>query len=106
MINNGLRALAADPTPCVEVSVAHHHRQDPYLPLNQAQPWRERGLWPCFWIACPGAEQPPFVTAYRLRFTLDRNVTVRTHVGADERYELFLDGQRIGRGSEQGAPDC
>jgi len=79
---------------------------DPFLHLNHDAPWRERGLWPCCWIGCPGTAGPPFVAAYRLRFTVDRRATVRVHVAADERYELFLDGQRIGRGSEQGAPDC
>ncbi len=39
--------------------------QDPYLHLNGDKSWRERGLWPCAWIACPDT-QPPFVAAYRL----------------------------------------
>ena len=30
---------------------------------------------------------------------------IRIHVSADERYELFLDGVRQGRGPERGAPD-
>src|SRR5690606_30497077 len=49
--------------------------------------------------------QTPIVAAYRLRFTLDAAARVRAHVSADERYELFLDGARIGRGSERGSPD-
>ncbi len=36
------------------------------------------------------------------KFTFDRTQTIRVHVTADERYELFLDGKRIGRGSERG----
>jgi alpha-L-rhamnosidase len=79
---------------------------DPFVHGNDHVPWRERGLWPCSWITCPDVGPPPFVAAYRLRFTVDHAVTVRVHVAADERYELFLDGARIGRGSEQGAPDC
>lgn len=42
------------------------------------------------------------MTAYRCRFALDAPLTLRLHVTADERYELFLDGMRIGRGSERG----
>lgn len=60
------------------------------------------GHWPCRWVACPDAGPTPFVTAYRRRFTLTHAATVRVHVTADERYELFLDGQRIGRGPERG----
>jgi hypothetical protein len=45
------------------------------------------------------------VVAYRLRFRLDEAASVRAHVSADERYELFLDGERVGRGPERGPPD-
>lgn len=79
--------------------------QDPFLHLNAGKPWRERGRWPCAWIACPGVKGPPFVVAFRKRFTLDQDATVRVHVTADERYELFVDGERVGRGPERGAPD-
>jgi hypothetical protein len=75
---------------------------DPYTGLDAGKPWIERGIWPCSWVACPGAGQPPFVSAYRLRFCLEAAATVRAHVSADERYELFLDGRRVGRGSERG----
>jgi hypothetical protein len=78
--------------------------QDPFLHLNSDKPWRERGQWPCRWVGCPGAEHPPFVAAYRLRFMLEADATIRAHVSADERYELFLDGERIGRGPERGDP--
>lgn len=78
--------------------------QDPFLYLNQGKEWRQQGLWPCFWIDCPTAGAMPFVTAYRLHFTFDNEATVRAHVSADERYELFLDGERIGRGPERGDP--
>ncbi len=79
--------------------------RDPFVAANRGRPWRERGLWPCRWIACPDAGDPPFVTAYRLAFTLDQAATIPVHVTADERYELFLDGVRVGRGSERGDPD-
>ena len=60
------------------------------------------GQWPCAWVCCPDAGPPPFVTAFRLRFLAERAETVRVHVTADERYELFLDGERVGRGPERG----
>lgn len=77
----------------------------PFQPEADARPWRARGHWPFAWVAHPDATQTPIVAAYRLRFTLDAAARVRAHVSADERYELFLDGARIGRGSERGSPD-
>ncbi|KPV49525.1 hypothetical protein SE17_32100, partial [Kouleothrix aurantiaca] len=54
------------------------------------------------WLApaTPGAT--PAVDAYRLRFSLAEAITARIHVSADERYELLLDGARLGRGPERG----
>src|SRR5579883_2194866 len=77
-------------------------QQDPYPEANEKEGWWGRGVWPCKWVGCPDAKEPPFAVAYRRRFTLDRSATVRVHVTADERYELFLDGERVGRGSERG----
>jgi hypothetical protein len=65
-------------------------------------PQGKLGVWPCKWIAATGTGEPPFVAAYRLKFQIDEPAMVRLHVTADERYELFVDGQRIGRGSERG----
>ena len=45
---------------------------------------------------------PPFVAAYRLRVELEAPLVLRAHVSADERYELWVDGQRIGRGPTRG----
>jgi alpha-L-rhamnosidase len=78
---------------------------DPFLPLNMHKNWRERGLWPASWIACPGADTLPLVTAFRRTFTVPNSTAIRIHVTADERYHLFLDGVRIGLGPERGAPD-
>lgn len=78
---------------------------DPFIVHNQGKAWREQGLWPCNWVSCPDVDTPPFVTAYRLFFSLERPATIPIHVTADERYELFLDGKRIGRGSERGDPN-
>lgn len=68
--------------------------------------WTAVGRWPCAWIGCHEAGEAPVVVAYRRRFRLARAATVRVHVTADERYDLFLDGRRIGRGSERGSPDA
>ncbi|MEI6033561.1 MAG: alpha-L-rhamnosidase C-terminal domain-containing protein [Verrucomicrobiae bacterium] len=77
-----------------------------YLPFEDANPtthW-DRGSWPCRWISHPAAPLPPLVTAYKREFLLPGKASVRIHVSADERYELFLDGERVGRGPERGAP--
>ncbi len=55
------------------------------------------------WIAPPSRTEAQSVVAYRLRFTLATAQTVRVHVTADERYELWLDGRRMGRGPERGS---
>ncbi len=78
--------------------------QDPFQQLPTNQRWYSRGIWPCFWISGPNTLVPPFVMAYRRHFTLAEAATIRIHVSADERYELFLDGTRIGRGPERGEP--
>jgi len=63
-----------------------------------------RGQWPAHWIATPGFEGPSFVCAYRLKFEIKEQARIRIHVSADQRYELFLDGHRLGRGPERGDP--
>src|SRR5688500_7284149 len=65
--------------------------------------WAERGRWPAKWVNHPKADGTgPIVLAFKREFTIDAPKTVRVHVSADERYELYLDGQRIGRGPERG----
>jgi alpha-L-rhamnosidase len=56
------------------------------------------------WIAPQGHFEQPAVFAYRLKFSLADFTITRIHVNADERYELWLDGQRLGRGPERGTP--
>ena len=57
------------------------------------------------WIAASQGTEPPEVSAYRLQFNLPQSAVMRIHVSADERYRLYLDGQRIGCGPERGS-DC
>jgi hypothetical protein len=76
--------------------------EDPFISRNGGKVWRERGLWPCQWIYCPDVGSPPFVTAYRLQFSISKEATISIHLTADERYDLFLNGKWVGRGSERG----
>jgi hypothetical protein len=79
-------------------------QRDPFVDV--AAIWWDRGLWPAKWIGHPkvlGTE--PAVTAYRCHFTLDKSTALRLHVSADERYELFLDGKRLGRGPQRSDPE-
>lgn len=45
------------------------------------------------------------MAGYRLEFEIDAAKTVRLHVSADERYELYLDGVLVGRGPDRGDVD-
>jgi alpha-L-rhamnosidase len=65
--------------------------------------WMARGKWPAQWIRAANVRAgEPVVMLFRRTFTVDSQQTIRIHVSADERYELFLDGYRIGRGPERG----
>ncbi len=80
--------------------------KDPFLNpaikarVNQRQ-WHT-GRWPSCWINHPTDKSPPLVVAYKRTFTLDEDAIIRVHVTADERYALYLDGVRVGRGPERG----
>ncbi|MDR3706732.1 MAG: alpha-L-rhamnosidase C-terminal domain-containing protein [Capsulimonadaceae bacterium] len=65
-----------------------------------------KGYWPAKWITHPAADGvAPIVMAFRLRVHIAEEHTVRLHVSADERYEIYLDGVRFGRGPERGDVD-
>ena len=66
---------------------------------SKKKAWEPYEYWPCRWISSPNQPDEPFVAAYRKRFLVSSAATIRIHVSADERYELYLDGARIGRGS-------
>lgn len=74
----------------------------PFTHCDAGQEWHLKGLWPFRWVHASDLGQPPFVVAYRRRVHLSEPTRLRAHVSGDERYELFLDGQLIGRGSERG----
>jgi hypothetical protein len=69
-------------------------------------PWVWQGEWPARWIddasidLRPGHE--PWFAEFRCAFELASPLACRFHVTADERYELFIDGHRVGRGPERG----
>lgn len=65
--------------------------------------WQRRAWWPAYWIGVEA--KMPFVAGYRLAFELEERTTVRLHVSADERYELYLDGVLVGRGPDRGDVD-
>lgn len=68
-------------------------------------PWDE-GFWNAKWVRLRDDPRPPFVSAYRLRFTLEQAIArLSIHVAADERYMLFLDSELIGRGNARGDLD-
>lgn len=65
-------------------------------------PWSDRGQWSCHWLTPDPPSANPVVVAYKLAFGVAETETVRIHVTADERYELWLNGEYIARGSERG----
>ena len=80
-------------------------QSSPFKRFGENQSWHLQGLWPYRWISGNELGKTPCVAAYRKCFSLDRRETIRVHVSADERYVLYLDGRRIGRGSEYGSVD-
>lgn len=78
---------------------------DPFYGNLPSKTWHDLGRWPATWIGLPDAPVPPFFCVFQRVFRIDQTACIRVHVSADERYELFLDGERIGRGPERGAPD-
>jgi hypothetical protein len=57
------------------------------------------GDWPARWIV---AAESGDVAAFRLRVECTEAAEVVVHVSADERYELWLDGDLVGRGPSRG----
>ena len=74
----------------------------PVAPVSSERPWEPVQDWPAFWISPPVGWSKPWVAAFTCEFTLEQACADRLHVSADERYELYLDGELIGRGSERG----
>ncbi len=60
--------------------------------------------WPCAWVQPSTPPAAPYAVAFMLNLELNEALHSRVHVTADERYELFINGQRVARGSERGDP--
>jgi hypothetical protein len=75
--------------------------KDPFLDLKTYR--FETSPWPARWIG-PVKNDPDTsqVLALRRRFVTDRAQKIRLHVSADQRYELYVDGRRVGRGPGSG----
>lgn len=56
-----------------------------------------------YWIKPAIDIDAPFVVVYRVTFSLDKATAIHFDFSADERGELFLDGQRIADGPERGS---
>ncbi len=71
------------------------------MALDAGRGWIDQGIWPCSWITHPSLPVAPCGMEFRLKARVEGK-SVRIHVAGDERYELFLDGEMIGWGSERG----
>jgi hypothetical protein len=61
--------------------------------------------WDAKWIGSPAEEPAPVVWVFRLKLHLEKAEKVRWHVTGDERYELLVDGVRMGRGPDRPEPN-
>ncbi|MFA6291160.1 MAG: alpha-L-rhamnosidase C-terminal domain-containing protein [Victivallales bacterium] len=79
--------------------------RQPFEPKSIASSPSASAPWPAKWVGHPDERcGSPEILAFHLRCEVRKDMAVRIHVSADERYELFLDGARIGRGPERGDP--
>ena len=59
--------------------------------------------WNCNWIEDPAWDgATSHACAFRRVFALDAAAKIRFHISADQRYTLFIDGERVGFGPERG----
>ena len=58
------------------------------------------------WVTLPNVGGAPFVLGFRLIVEQPHDTTLRCYVTADERYELYLNGERILGGSERGSAEA
>ncbi|MER7243399.1 alpha-L-rhamnosidase C-terminal domain-containing protein [Kribbella sp. NPDC000426] len=65
----------------------------------EEDPFAGRGEWPGRWIRAAGSGD---VVGFRLPVECVEAAEVVVHVSADERYELWLDGEFVGRGPSRG----
>ncbi len=76
-------------------------RYRPSFAAPDPDPFHAR-QWPAQWVVCPALRGESVVWACRRAFEIESAATVRLHVSADQRYELWVDGRRVGCGPERG----
>ncbi|MDX2064882.1 MAG: hypothetical protein SFX74_03970 [Fimbriimonadaceae bacterium] len=78
--------------------------QDPFG-IQPERGYAKQGEWPARWISHPEVTHGPAVVDYRLRLNLAAPAEFNLHVTADERYELYLADELLGRGPERSDED-
>lgn len=76
-----------------------------YEPFSSEDPqkhWVFRGWWPAKWIGSGKDERLRQANVYRNSFEVSEKITVRIHVTADAKYRLWVDGEFLAMGPEQG----
>ncbi|RYG38750.1 alpha-L-rhamnosidase [bacterium] len=66
--------------------------------------WYHRGEWPAHWIG-PSTDRASEPGLFRCRLVIEGPYQGVVHLTADHRYELHVDGERVGRGPERGDED-
>ncbi len=75
--------------------------QDPSLAYSSID-WHTP-TWECSWIEDPTWDRrASHVCAFRNKFTLQKRTKIRFHITADQRYTVYMDGEKIGFGPERG----
>jgi alpha-L-rhamnosidase len=75
--------------------------EEPFPTNPESSTWNGGRLDAKF-VNHPKSKSRPFFAVYSLALNLDKPLKARIHVTADERYQLFVNGQLGGRGSERG----
>jgi alpha-L-rhamnosidase len=76
--------------------------EPPFASLDADRSWLQQGIWPASWITHPSRPAAPCSLEFRKTFQISHGQQITIHVSGDESYELLLDGELIGRGSERG----
>lgn len=74
----------------------------PFASLDASRSWLQQGIWPAAWITHPSQPATPCSLEFRKTFHIPHEQKITIHVTGDESYELLLDGELVGRGSERG----
>jgi len=76
----------------------------PFIPKDVPPSPGASAPWPAKWIGHPEEVMgsTPQALVFHVSVELKAPETVIVHVSADERYELYVDGERLGRGPERG----